>query len=82
MLSTVSLIRKFWSLETKNDHRLLIINKSRRREIVDFTNMPHHKSNAHKRRIEGLDGKNRIALDMVQRALNNGIDADYLLVDS
>jgi len=60
----------------------LRLNDSRRREIGDFRNVLHHKSNAHKRRIEGLDGKNIIALDMVKRALNQGIDADYLLVDS
>ena len=60
----------------------LRLNDSRRREIADFTNVLHHKSNAHKRRIEGLDGKNIIAIDMVKRALNQGIDADYLLVDS
>lgn len=60
----------------------LRLNDSRRREVADFTNVLHHKSNAHKRRIEGLDGKNIMALDMVKRALNQGIDADYLLVDS
>ena len=60
----------------------LRLNDSRRREVADFTSLLHHKSNAHKRRIEGLDGKNIIALDMVKRALNQGIDADYLLVDS
>jgi len=60
----------------------LRLNNSRRREIKEFTNLLHHKSNAHNRRIEGLDGKNIIALDMVKRALNQGIDADYLLVDS
>jgi DDE superfamily endonuclease len=60
----------------------LRLNDSRRREIADFTTLLHHKSNAHKRRIEGLEGKNIIALDMLKRALNQGIDADYLLVDS
>ncbi len=60
----------------------LRLNDSRRREIVDFSKPLHHKSNAHKRRIEGLDGKNIIALDMVKRTLNCGIEADYLLVDS
>lgn len=135
LLSTAALVRKLASLQTKDDHRLLIIddtvepkrgkqiegscksiysnkehrcvsginivslnytdthstfqldfslrlNDSRRREICDFTNIAHHKSNTHKRRLEGLDGKNSIALDMVQRALNHGIQADYLLVDS
>lgn len=60
----------------------LRLNDSRRREIADFTSVLHHKSNAHKRRIEGLDGKNVIALDMVKRAVNQGVEADYLLVDS
>ena len=60
----------------------LRINDSRRREVGDFTHAVHHKSNAHKRRIEGLDGKNSIALNMVNRALNQGVEADYLLVDS
>lgn len=60
----------------------LRINDSRRREVGDFTHAVHYKSNAHKRRIEGLDGKNSIALNMVNRALNQGVEADYLLVDS
>lgn len=60
----------------------LRLNDSRRREVADFTSLLHHKSNAHKRRIEGLDGKNIIALDMVKRAVNQGVEADYLLVDS
>ena len=60
----------------------LRLNDSRRREVSDFTSVLHHKSNAHKRRIEGLDGKNVIALDMVKRAVNQGVEADYLLIDS
>ena len=60
----------------------LRLNDSRRREVADFKRVLHHKSNAHKRRIEGLDGKNIIALNMVNRALNQGVEADYLLVDS
>ena len=60
----------------------LRLNESRRREVGDFTSVLHHKSNAHKRRIEGLDGKNVMALDMVKRAVDQGIEADYLLVDS
>lgn len=35
----------------------LRINDSRRREVADFTSILHHKSNANKRRIEGLNGK-------------------------
>ncbi|MFA6628611.1 MAG: transposase, partial [Sulfuricurvum sp.] len=60
----------------------LRLNDSRRREVADFTSILHHKSNAHKRRIEGLNGKNIMALDMVKRAVNQGVEADYLLVDS
>jgi SRSO17 transposase len=60
----------------------LRLNDSRHREVADFTSVLHHKSNAHKRRIEGLGGKNIIALDMLKRAVNQGVEADYLLVDS
>lgn len=60
----------------------LRLNDSRRHEVADFTSVLHHKSNAYKRRIEGLDGKNIMALDMVKRALNYGVQSDYLLVDS
>lgn len=60
----------------------LRLNEKRRQNISDFTKILHHKSNSYKRRIEGLDGKNTIAIDMVKRSLQIGIDADYLLVDS
>lgn len=50
--------------------------------MADFTKVLHHKSNGYKRRTEGLDGKNTLAITMVKRALQMGIDADYLLVDS
>lgn len=60
----------------------LRLNESRRQNISDFTKVLHHKSNGYKRRIEGLNGKNIIAIEMVKRALKSGIDADYLLVDS
>jgi len=60
----------------------LRLNHSRRLEVTDFTNALDHRTNAYKRRIEGMNGKNSIALDMVKRSLNQGIDADYLLVDS
>jgi hypothetical protein len=60
----------------------LRLNDSRRREVADFTKVLHHKSNAYQRRSEGLDGKNIIAINLVKRALNQGIQADYLLVDS
>lgn len=60
----------------------LRLNESRRYGIEEFTRLLHHKSNGYKRRIEGLDGKNTIAIDMVKRSLQMGIDADYILVDS
>lgn len=52
-------------------------------QIVNVNeNYFHHKSNAYKRRVEGNDGKNNLALQMVNRVLKSGIYADYLLVDS
>lgn len=60
----------------------LCLNESRRHNISDFTKVLHHKSNGYKRRTEGLEGKNTLAITMVKRALQMGIDADYLLIDS
>ena len=57
-------------------------NKYMRVKIEDFTNTIDFRTNAHKRRLETLKGKSQIAIDMVKRAINNGIYADYLLVDS
>ena len=52
-------------------------------QIVNVNeNYFHHKSNAYKRRVEGNDGKNILALHMIQRVLKSGIYVDYLLVDS
>ena len=52
-------------------------------QIVNVNeNYFHHKSNAYKRRFEGNDGKNILALDMLKRVLKSGIYSDYLLVDS
>lgn len=51
-------------------------------KIEDFTNELNYRTNGYKRRKEGLKGKSQIAIDMVKRALNQGIYADYLLVDS
>src|SRR5574344_1404846 len=42
----------------------------------------HHKSNAYKRRDAGNDGKNILALHIIQRVLKYGIYVEYLLVDS
>jgi hypothetical protein len=57
-------------------------NDSRRLQTSDFTTDVHHKSNAHKRRVESESSKNTLATQMLSRALDYGIEADYLLVDS
>ncbi len=51
-------------------------------KIEDFRNELDHRSNAYKRRVEIMQGKSQIAIDMVKRAVNSGIYADYLLIDS
>jgi SRSO17 transposase len=58
------------------------MNKSRRKEVDAFTQTLHHRSNAYKRRVETNKGKNTLAIEMLKRALDQGIVADYLLVDS
>lgn len=58
------------------------MNKSRRKEVDTFTHTLHHRSNACARRIEAVKGKNTLAMEMLKRALAQGITADYLLVDS
>ena len=58
------------------------MNDSYRKNISEFTAKPHHKSNAYQRKNEITKGKNTLAIEMLQRALDSGIDADYLLVDS
>ena len=60
----------------------IAMNKYARVSVEDFTNKIDHRSNAHKRRLETMHGKSQIAIDMVKRAVNSGIYADYLLVDS
>ena len=55
-------------------------NKNRITDVMN--NHFHNNSNANKRRVEGYNGKNILALDMIQRVLKLGIYADYLLVDS
>jgi len=57
-------------------------NNYMRVKLRDFTNELNYRTNGYKRRAEGLMSKSKIALDMVQRAIDNGIYADYLLVDS
>ncbi len=60
----------------------IAMNKSRRKEVDTFTHTLHHRSNAYERRAETLKGKNTLAMEMLRRALNEGITADYLLIDS
>lgn len=40
------------------------------------------RTTAYKRRLEIMHGKQQIAIDMIKRALKQGVYADYLLVDS
>jgi len=58
------------------------MNDSRRKDISEFTTKLHHRSNAHQRKSEIIKGKNTLAIEMLQRALDNGVEANYLLVDS
>ena len=51
-------------------------------KMEDFTNELNYRTNGYKRRKEGLTDKNQIAIEMIKRALKQGIYADYLLVDS
>ena len=57
-------------------------NRSRCKEPREYTQKLHHRNNAYRRREEGLKGKNLLALEMIERALNAGVVADYLLIDS
>ena len=58
------------------------MNESRRKNISEFTTELHHRSNAYKRKSETIKGKNILAIEMLERALDSGVEADYLLVDS
>jgi len=58
------------------------MNGSKRLDISEFTTKLHHRSNAYKRKSETIKGKNTLAIEMLERALDNGVEADYLLVDS
>ncbi len=51
-------------------------------KFEEFTQELDIRTTAYKRRLEIMDGKSKIALDMVKRAIKSGIYADYLLVDS
>lgn len=74
------------SLNYSDSHTDMMLDFSvnyNKNQIVDSKeNNLHHKSNAYKRRVEGINGKNIQAIDMINRALDSGIYADYLLVDS
>ncbi len=58
------------------------MNDSRHKEIRNFTQRPHHRSNTFVRQAKELKGKNIIAPKMVERTLEQSIDADYLLTGS
>jgi IS4 transposase len=60
----------------------IAMNKYARVSVENFTNKIDQRTNAYKRRLETMNGKSRIAIDMVKRAVSSGIYADYLLVDS
>jgi SRSO17 transposase len=51
-------------------------------EIAEFTQTIDTRTTAYKRRVEIMKGKSQIAIDMLNRAIKSGIQADYLLVDS
>ena len=51
-------------------------------KIEEFTKEVDTRTTAYKRRLELLKSKSQIAIDMIQRAIRAGIQADYLLVDS
>lgn len=58
------------------------MNDSQRKSTSEFTTKLHHRSNAYQRKNEITKGKNTLAIEMLKRALDSGVDADYLLVDS
>ena len=51
-------------------------------KVEEFSTELDIRCNAYKRRMEIMEGKSKIALAMVKRAVHSGIYADYLLVDS
>lgn len=51
-------------------------------KLEEFTQELDFRTTAYKRRLEIMDGKSKIAIDMIKRAIKSGIYADYLLVDS
>ena len=51
-------------------------------KFEEFTQELDIRTIAYKRRLEIMNGKSKIAIDMIKRAVKSGIKADYLLVDS
>lgn len=51
-------------------------------KFEEFTQELDIRTTAYKRRLEIMNGKSQIAINMVTRALKSGVYADYLLVDS
>lgn len=51
-------------------------------KVKEFTQEVDFRTTAYKRRLEIMDGKSKLAIDMVKRSLKGGVYADYLLVDS
>ncbi len=51
-------------------------------KFEEFTQELDVRTIAYKRRLEIMQGKSKIAIDMVIKALKSGVYADYLLVDS
>jgi len=56
--------------------------KHARVQLESFTGELDIRTTAYKRRLEIMHGKSKLAMDMVKRAVNGGLQADYLLVDS
>lgn len=51
-------------------------------KFEEFTQEKDVRTTAYRRRLEIMNGKSKIAIDMVTKALKSGVYADYLLVDS
>ena len=58
------------------------LGKYARVQLDAFTKELDVRTTAYKRRLEIMHGKSKLATDMLKRALDSGIQADYLLVDS
>ena len=58
------------------------MNESSRKDVSEFTTKLHHRSNAYKRKSETIKPKNVLAIEMLERALDAGVEANYLLIDS